>query len=65
MGPDDCPVGLCHLQFGCEALRPNGLLGIILPSFILLAEKLADEFLDVFGDTSVTPHFLRACINPK
>ena len=65
MGPDNGPVGLCRLQFGGETLRPDGLLGIILPSFILLAEKLADEFLDVFGDTSVTPNFLRACINPK
>ena len=65
LSPDDRPIRLRHLQLSSEALRPNGLLGIILPSFILLAEKLADEFLDVFGDTSVTPHFLRACINPK
>ena len=51
MGPDDCPVGLCHLQFGSEALRPDGLLGVILSSFILLVEKLANVLLGVFGDT--------------
>ena len=51
MSPDDCPVGLRHLQFGGEALRPDGLLGVILPSFILLAEKLANVLLGVFGDT--------------
>ena len=51
MGPDDCPVGLSHLQFGGETLRPDGLLGIILPSFILIAEKLANVLLGVFGDT--------------
>ena len=50
MGPDDCPVGLRHLQFGGETLRPDGLLGIILPSFILIAEKLANVLLGVFGD---------------
>ena len=32
-------------------LRPNGLQGVVLPSFILFAEKLADELLGVFGDT--------------
>ena len=51
MSPDDCPVGLRHLQFGGEALRPDGLLGVILPSFILLAEKLANVLLGVFRDT--------------
>ena len=29
-------------------LRPDGLLGVVLPSFVLLAEKLADEFLGAF-----------------
>jgi len=42
---------LCHLQLGGEVLRPDGLLGVVLPSFVLLAEKLADEFLGVFVDT--------------
>ena len=51
MSPDDCPVGLRHLQFDNEALRPDGLLGVILLSFILLAEKLANVFFGVFGDT--------------
>ena len=32
-------------------LRPDGLLGIILPCFVLLAEKLGNEFLGSFGDT--------------
>ena len=51
MSPDDCPVGLRHLQFYSEALRLDGLLGVILPSFILLVEKLANVFFGVFGDT--------------
>ena len=51
MGPDNGPVGLCCLQLGGEALRPDGLLGVVLPSFVLLAEKLADELLGVFRDT--------------
>jgi hypothetical protein len=42
---------LCHLQFVGKALRPDGLLGVVLPSFILLAEKLANVLLGVFGDT--------------
>jgi len=42
---------LRHLQLGGEALRPNGLLGVVLLSFILLAEKLADELLSVFRNT--------------
>ena len=40
-----------HLQFGGEALRPDGLLGVVLPSFVLLAEKLANVLLGVFRDT--------------
>ena len=50
MSPDDRPIGLRHLQLDGEALRPNGLLGVVLSSFILFAEKLADELLGVFGD---------------
>ena len=51
MSPDDCPVRLRHLQFGGKVLRPDGLLGVVLPSFIFLAEKLANVLLGVFGDT--------------
>ena len=51
MSSDDCPVGMRHLQFSGKALRPDGLLGVILPSFILLMEKLANVLLGVFGDT--------------
>ena len=51
MGPDNCPIGLRRFQFGSEALRPDGLLGVVLPSLVLLSKKLADEFLGVFGDT--------------
>jgi hypothetical protein len=42
---------LHHLQLGGEALRPDGLLRIVLPSFILFAEKLANELLGAFRDT--------------
>jgi len=38
-------------EFGGEVLRPDGLLGIVLPSFVLLVEKLANEFLGALGDT--------------
>ena len=51
MSPDDCPVGLRHLQFDGEALRPDGLLGVILLCFILLMEKLVNVLFGVFGDT--------------
>ena len=51
MGPDDCPVRLRRLQFGGEALRPDGLLGVVLPSFILLAKELTDELLGALRDT--------------
>ena len=51
MGPDDCPVGLCRLQFSGEALRPDGLLRVVLQSFILLAKELANELLGALGDT--------------
>ena len=36
-----------NLQFGSEALRPDGLLGVVLPSFVLLTEKLANVLLGV------------------
>jgi hypothetical protein len=42
---------LRHLLFGGEALRPDGLLGVVLPSFVLLTEKLANVLLGVFEDT--------------
>ena len=51
MSPDDCPVGLRHLQFDGEALRPDGLLGVILLSFILLAKELANVLLGALGNT--------------
>jgi len=50
LGPDNGPVGLCRLQFGGETLRPDGLLGVILPSFILLAKKLANKLLGALQD---------------
>ena len=37
-------------QFGGKELRPNGLLGVILPSFILLTKELANEFLGALRD---------------
>ena len=40
-----------NLQLGGKASRPDGLLEVVLPSFVLFAEKLADELLGVFGDT--------------
>ena len=48
MGPNDGPVNLCCLQFGGEALGPDGLLGIVLRSLILLSEELADVFHGAF-----------------
>ena len=51
MGPDDCPVRLRRLQFGGEALRPDGLLGVVLPSLVLLAKELANEFLGALRNT--------------
>jgi len=42
---------LRNLQLGGKASRPDGLLEVVLPSFVLFAEKLADELLGVFGDT--------------
>ena len=51
LSPDDRPVRLHHLQFGSEALRPDGLLGVVLPSFILLSEKLVNVLHSVFVGT--------------
>ena len=51
MGPDNGPVSLCRLQFGGEMLRPDGLLGVILPGLILLSKKLADVFYGAFIST--------------
>jgi len=43
LGPDNGPVGLCRLQFGGEALTPDGLLGVVLPRLlILLSEELTN-----------------------
>ena len=50
MGPDNGPVGLCRLQFGGEALRPDGLLGVVLPNFVFLVKKLADELHGALGN---------------
>jgi len=50
LGPDNGPVGLCFLQFGGEALRPDGLLGVVLPSFVFLVKKLADELHGTLGN---------------
>ena len=51
LGLEDCPIGLRRLQFSGKELRPDGLLGVILPSFILLAKELADELLGALRDT--------------
>jgi hypothetical protein len=50
LGPDNCPDGLYRLQFGGKALRPDGLFGVILPSFILLTKELANELLGALRD---------------
>jgi len=51
LGPDNGPVSLCRLQFGGEALGPDGLLGVVLPIFILLSEELADVLHGAFVGT--------------
>ena len=51
LGLEDCPIGLRRLQFGGKELRPDSLLGIILPSFILLAKELANVLLGALGNT--------------
>ena len=43
LGLEDCPIGLRRLQFG--------LLGVILPSFILLAKELSSELLGALRNT--------------
>ena len=51
LGVEDCPIGLRRLQFGSKVLRLDGLLGVILPSFILLAKELANELLGALENT--------------
>ena len=51
LGLEDYPIGLRRLQFGGKELRPDGLLGIILPSFILLAKELANVLLGALRNT--------------
>ena len=51
LGLEDCPVGLRRLQFGGKELRPDGLLGVILSSFIFLAKELADILLGSLRNT--------------
>ena len=51
LGLEDCPIGLHRLQFGGKELRPDGLLGVILPSFILLAKDLVNVLLGALRNT--------------
>ena len=51
LGLEGCLVRLRRLQFGGKELRPDGLLGVILPSFILLAKELANVLLGALGNT--------------
>ena len=51
LGLEDCPIGLRRLQFGGKVLRPDSLLEIILPSFVLLAKELANVLLGALGNT--------------
>ena len=51
LGLEDCPIRLHRLQFGGKVLRPDSLLGIILPSFVLLAKELANVLLGALGNT--------------
>ena len=51
LGLEDCPVGLRRLQFGAKELRPDGVLGVILPSFILLTKELANVLLGALRNT--------------
>ena len=51
MGPNNGPIGLCRFQFGGEALRPDGLLEVVLPSLVLLAQELVDVLLGALGNT--------------
>ena len=40
-----------HLQLGGEALRPDGLLGVVLPSLVFLTKELANEFFGALRNT--------------
>ena len=51
LGLEDCPIGLHRLQFSGKELRPDGLLGVILPSFILLTKELANVLLGTLRNT--------------
>ena len=51
LGLEECPIGLHRPQFGGKKLRPDGLLGVILPSFILLAKELANVLLGALRNT--------------
>ena len=51
LGLEDCPIGLRRLQFGSKELRPDSLLGVILPSFVLLAKELANVLLGALRNT--------------
>ena len=51
LGLEDCPIGLRRLQFGGKVLRPDSLLGIILPSFVHLVKELENVFLGALGNT--------------
>ena len=51
LGLEDCPIGLRRLQFGGKVLRLDSLLGIILPSLVLLAKKMANVLLGALGNT--------------
>ena len=51
LGLEDCLIGLRHLQFGGKEMRPDGLLGVILLSFILLMKELANVLLGALRNT--------------
>ena len=51
MGSDNCPIGLHRFQFGGKALRPDGLLGVVLPSLVFLTKELANEFFGALRNT--------------
>ena len=51
LGLEGCPIRLRRLQFGRKELRPDSLLGIILPSFVLLVKELVNVLLGALGNT--------------
>jgi hypothetical protein len=51
LGLEDCLIGLCRLQYSCKELRLDGLLGVILPRFILLAKELVNVLLGSLRNT--------------